>query len=66
MGVLMIRCPNTTQEISTGSEIDAESFATLPDKLVVSQCPCPLCGFEHFRLKCDARFIEEQSRKDAV
>jgi hypothetical protein len=62
MGVLMVRCPNTTQEVSTGIEIEAESFATLPDKLVASQCP--LCGFEPVWLKCDARFIKEPSTQE--
>lgn len=57
MGVLMIRCPNTGREVSTGIDIDHGSFARLPDKLAASKCP--LCGIEHTWLKCDARFVEE-------
>jgi len=55
MGVLMVRCPETGAEVSTGIEIDQESFARLPDKL--ASWKCPLCGREHPWLKCDAKFI---------
>jgi hypothetical protein len=55
MGVLMVRCPETGSEVSTGIEIDQESFARLPDKLV--SWKCPLCAREHPWLKCDAKFI---------
>ena len=47
MGVLKVRCPETGREVSTRIEIDPESFAALPDKLPVSNCP--LCG-SHPRL----------------
>jgi hypothetical protein len=57
MSVLKVRCPETGREISTGIEIDPESFAALPDKLPVSSCP--LCGLDHAWLKCDARFVED-------
>jgi hypothetical protein len=57
MGVLMVRCPNTGQEVSTDIDIDPESFSRLPDKL--PSWKCPLCGLEHVWLKCDARFVEE-------
>ena len=57
MGVLMVRCPNTCREVSTGIEIDAESLARLPDKLVASKCP--VCGLQHAWLKCDSKFVEE-------
>ena len=59
MSVLKVRCPETGREISTGIEIDPESFAALPDKLPVSNCP--LCGLDHAWLKCDARFVEDPS-----
>jgi hypothetical protein len=39
MGVLKVRCPETGREISTGIEIDPQSFAALPDKLPVSNYP---------------------------
>jgi hypothetical protein len=57
MGVLKVRCPETGREVSTGIEIGPESFAALPDKLPISNCP--LCGLDHAWLKCDARFVED-------
>jgi len=39
MGVLKVRCPESGREVSTGIEIDPQSFAALPDKLPVSNCP---------------------------
>jgi len=49
MGVLKVRCPESGREVSTGIEIDPQSFAALPDKLPVSNCP--LCGLDHAWLK---------------
>lgn len=62
MSVLKVRCPETGREVSTGIEIDPESFASLPDKLPVSNCP--VCGLDHVWLKCDARFVQDQSRSE--
>jgi hypothetical protein len=59
MGVLKVRCPETAREVSTGIEIDPESFAALPDKVPGSNCP--LCGLDHVWLKVDTRFVEEPS-----
>jgi hypothetical protein len=59
MSVLKVRCPETGGEVSTGIEVDPESFAALPDKLPVFTCP--LCGLDHAWLKCDTRFVEEPS-----
>jgi hypothetical protein len=56
MPPLMIRCPDTGREFATGILVDAESFATLPDKLIFSNCP--FCGSHHTLLKCDVRFVE--------
>ena len=61
MGILKVRCPETGREVSTGIEIDPQSFASLPDKLTLSTCP--FCGLDHVWLKCDARFVEEQIPK---
>jgi endogenous inhibitor of DNA gyrase (YacG/DUF329 family) len=63
MSVLKVRCPETGREVSTGIEIDPESFANLPDTLPVSNCP--FCGLDHAWLKCDARFVQDQSRSEA-
>ncbi len=45
MGVLMIRCPATGVEISTGIETDQTSLDRFPD--VVAHSRCPVCGGEH-------------------
>ncbi len=45
MALVMFRCRNTGREISTGIEIDPESFARIPD--VLAHVKCPICGLEH-------------------
>jgi hypothetical protein len=43
--VVMVRCPNTGRELSTGIEMDAATFSQLPD--VRSNMKCPACGLDH-------------------
>jgi hypothetical protein len=45
MSMLMIRCPQTGQAVSTGIETDPDSFKRIPD--VVAWAHCPHCGLEH-------------------
>jgi hypothetical protein len=45
MGIVVITCPHTGQDISTGIEIDQASFEKLPEVLVRSTCPH--CGMQH-------------------
>jgi hypothetical protein len=54
MGVIVIRCPRTGSEVSTGVEIDADRFKTLPP--IVSRMRCPACGSEHAWSKRSASF----------
>ena len=54
MGVIVIRCPRTGNEVSTGVEIDADRFKTLPP--TVSRMRCPACGSEHAWSKRSASF----------
>ena len=56
MGVVMIKCPNTGKDISTGIETDASSFAHVGD--VLAHSPCPLCGLEHAWWKREAWLTE--------
>jgi hypothetical protein len=58
MPLLMVRCPETGREFGTGIDVNAETFASLPDKLMTARCP--LCGNQHTLLKCDARFVEAE------
>jgi hypothetical protein len=45
MGTVMIRCPRTGQEISTGMEVDATSFSAMP--VFFARSYCPICRTEH-------------------
>jgi hypothetical protein len=45
VSIIMIRCPNLGEAISTGIEADAHSFEQLPNILMHSQCSA--CGLEH-------------------
>jgi hypothetical protein len=56
MGVVMIKCPNTGRDISTGIETDVASFAHVGDVLARSRCP--LCGLEHSWWKREAWLTE--------
>jgi hypothetical protein len=43
--VVMVRCPTTGRELSTGVEMDAGTFERLPD--IRSQIKCPVCNLDH-------------------
>jgi hypothetical protein len=45
MAILLIKCPHTDRPISTGLEVDPETFAKLPD--ILSHVKCPECGLKH-------------------
>jgi hypothetical protein len=45
LGIVMVRCPKTGRELSTGIEMDAASLEQLPD--IRSKIECPVCGVEH-------------------
>ena len=45
VSVVMVRCPNTGREFSTGVEMDAATFERLPD--IRSQIRCPVCSLDH-------------------
>ncbi len=57
VGVLLIKCPVTGKEFSTGIETDKRSLELIPDTVV--QSPCPHCGHEHAWSKFDARLTED-------
>jgi hypothetical protein len=39
MGVLLIKCPNTGREFSTGIQVDVETLARVPQELTHTHCP---------------------------
>ena len=45
MAILLIKRPHTDRPISTGIEVDPETFAKLSD--ILSHVKCPECGLEH-------------------
>ena len=59
VSILMVRCPNTGQEIATGFEADARSFRQLPSVLAHSRCPA--CGLEHPWWKREAWLEDDDS-----
>jgi hypothetical protein len=45
MSTVVIRCPRTGRDVSTGIDMDQKSFDQLPEILVRSRCPD--CGMQH-------------------
>ncbi len=45
MGIVMVKCPQTGHDISTGIIADRDSFNATP--VFFSQVYCPLCRVEH-------------------
>jgi hypothetical protein len=45
MGTVMIRCPETGREISTGFEADPAHFKSTP--VFFARSYCPICRTEH-------------------
>ena len=43
--VVMVRCPATSRELSTGVEMDVATFERLPD--IRSRIKCPVCNLDH-------------------
>ncbi len=54
MGVVMVRCPRTGTNVSTGLEMDRGTWDALP--VVTSKMHCPACGAEHVWSKTHALF----------
>jgi hypothetical protein len=45
MGVLMIKCPQTGRDISTGWVADREGFRAMP--VFIARTFCPICRTDH-------------------
>jgi hypothetical protein len=43
--IVMVRCPATGRQLSTGVEMDADTFMRLPE--IRSQIKCPACKLDH-------------------
>ncbi len=62
MSMLMIRCPQTGQAVSTGIDTDPDSFKRIPDVLAFARCPH--CGLEHAWWHNEAWLAEGPSTRD--
>jgi hypothetical protein len=56
MGVLVIKCPNTGREFSTGIQTDANSPGLLANE--ASEVKCPYCRTTHSWRPRDARYVD--------
>ncbi len=56
MGVILIECPISFREFSTGILTDKASFDVIRD--VTARARCPYCGQQHEWRKRDARFAD--------
>ena len=65
MGILMLKCPKTGLEFSTGIQIERESFGRLPN--TVTKAACPNCGEVHGWWTKEARLADnaDQVRRSA-
>lgn len=45
VGVLLIKCPTTGREFSTGIYVDADTLSRVPQELTHTRCPH--CSSEH-------------------
>jgi hypothetical protein len=61
---LVITCPVTGKEFSTGIETDERSLELIPDTM--AQSVCPHCGSEHAWSKFDARLSETAPSAQAI
>jgi hypothetical protein len=56
MGVLMLRCPMTDRNFSTGINTDRDRFRLIPDAM--SAARCPYCRLDHIWRPRDAWLME--------
>ena len=56
MGVLLIKCPNTGRQFSTGIHVDAETLARVPQEFTYTHCP--YCNSEHLWLHREAELVD--------
>ena len=61
MGVLVFVCPTSGHEVSTGLEIDPESYRDLPR--VLADIKCPDCGLMHNLYQVEARLADDSEIK---
>jgi len=63
MGTVMVRCPETGQDIPTGIFMERESFEVTP--VFFARVHCPICRTEHEWFAKEA-WVCEEPRRNAV
>jgi hypothetical protein len=63
MGAVMVRCPETGRDISTGIVTDRKSFAATP--VFFARVYCPICRTEHEWFAKEAWVCEAEPRRRA-
>jgi hypothetical protein len=56
MGIMMLRCPMTDRNFSTGINADRDSFRLISDAMIVARCP--YCARDHAWRPNDAWLAE--------
>jgi hypothetical protein len=56
MGALMLNCPTTGRDFSTGINLDQDTFRKLPN--TVTKARCPHCGSTHRWWTHEARWVD--------
>jgi hypothetical protein len=64
MGTVMIRCPATGRDISTGMAADREDFARSP--VFFARSFCPICQTKHEWFAAEAWVAERADRTEAA
>ena len=64
VGTLLIKCPKTGRELSTGIQVEADEASNLPQ--VACETRCPHCGSVHFWLPREAKWVEAIPRRHWV
>jgi hypothetical protein len=63
MGTVMIRCPTTGREISTGIQAEREKFGRSP--VFFARSYCPLCQTDHEWFAAQAWIVDRDSMEAA-
>jgi hypothetical protein len=57
MGLLMVKCPTSGREFSTGIQIEEEDLERLPE--IMAESRCPHCGGNHVWWTRESRVVDE-------
>jgi hypothetical protein len=64
MGALLVKCPVTGREFSSGIQVERDEVKRFPNSLTHSHCPD--CGLEHVWWTSEGRFVETLPPEDWI